>query len=111
MGCWEALSAQSCRGTSRALEHQDSAAGTHSCLVSVTLKGEALNLLDFRWVLPPDRGKSRLEELEACLMGSPGLHCLCSFLHLGQYSCLFSLPICLGDLRRAGRQVLVGSQS
>lgn len=28
--------------------------GTHSCLVSVTLKGEALNLLDFRWALPPD---------------------------------------------------------
>lgn len=46
---------------SKALETHDSAARPCHCLISVTLKGEAVNLLDFRCALPPDTGEWRLE--------------------------------------------------
>lgn len=75
---------------------------THSCLMSVSLKGEAVILLDFICALPQDTGKSRLQEL---LYGVPdGLPWAASpvlFPALGQYSCSLSPPICLGDLGQA----------
>lgn len=75
---------------------------THSCLMSVSLKGEAVTLLDFICALSQDTGKSRLEEL---IYGVPdGLPWAASpvlFPALDQYSCSLSLPICLGDLGQA----------
>lgn len=106
MGLWDAgkLSARSCRGMNKALDDHDSTAGPCSCLMSVTLKGKAVNLLDFRCALPPDTGKSRLEAPVVCLMGSlsPVL-----FPALRGYSCPLSLPVLLGDL---GGHVLAASQ-
>lgn len=61
----------------RALRKDDRALGncdfTVGCagLLSVTLKGEVVNLFDLRQASLPDMGKSRLEELMACLLGIP----------------------------------------